>query len=227
MQRVLTLLIATVAILGWTSGVTAQSKSTGDGHDHGAHKDKHARIDQAAPDFRLTDSEGKEHALSDYKGKHVVLEWTNMDCPFVKKHYNSQNMQGLQNNYTKKGVIWLSICSSAPGKEGNYGANDINKRSKEAKAMRTAYLIDADGTVGRMYGAKTTPHMFVIDPKGILIYAGGIDDKPSTHIADVKGARNYVAECLDAALSGRPIKAKTSTPYGCSIKYASKSKSDA
>lgn len=181
-----------------------------------------AAIDKAAPQFALKDFAGKEYSLADFKGRYVVLEWTNMDCPFVKKHYNSGNMQDLQKTYTKKGVVWLRICSSAPGQQGNHDAKEIEKRIKEQKAMQTAYLVDAAGDVGRMYGAKTTPHMFVIDPQGTLIYAGGIDDKKSTDVADVKTATNYVSACLDAALAGKAVEVKTSTPYGCSVKYAQK-----
>jgi len=221
MKRVLTA-ITLIGLATWAATASAGEKP----HEQDGHKAKHAEIDQAAPDFMLTDANGKEHTLSDYRGKFVVLEWTNMDCPFVRKHYNSKNMQSLQKKYTEKGVVWLSICSSARGKQGNYEVAEIKKRSKEWNAARTAYLIDDSGRVGRMYGAKTTPHMFVIDPKGTLIYAGGIDDKPSTNTADVAGAHNFVSECLDAAMAGKPVKTKTSTPYGCSVKYASKTKSD-
>jgi peroxiredoxin len=181
-----------------------------------------AQIDKAAPDFTLVDTKGKEHSLSDYKGRVVVLEWTNMECPFVKKHYNSGNMQMLQKTYAKKGVVWLRICSSAPGTQGYFETDVIEKRIKQDKALQSAYLIDDEGNVGRMYGAKTTPHMYVIDPKGTLIYAGGIDDKPSTNLADIKTANNYVSACLDAVLSGEPVETKTSKPYGCSVKYAKK-----
>ncbi len=181
-----------------------------------------AKIDEAAPDFTLADVKGNNHSLSDYKGKYVVLEWTNMDCPFVEKHYNSGNMQKLQKTFTKQGVVWLRICSSAEGTQGYYSNAGIKSRVKKSKAMQTAYLIDADGSVGHLYGAKTTPHMFVIDPKGRLIYAGGIDDKPSTKLADIDGATNYVSGCLEAAMSGKPVAHKTATPYGCSIKYAKK-----
>ena len=136
-------------------------------------------VGNTAPDFKLTDSDGKVHTLSDYKEKYVVLEWTNYDCPFVAKHYNSGNMQKLQEKYGEKGVIWLSICSSAKGKQGNFPASKINERRANQKAKCTAYLIDADGKIGRTYGAKTTPHIFIIDPKGILIYQGAIDSIPS------------------------------------------------
>jgi hypothetical protein len=159
--------------------------------------------------------------LSDYKGKYVVLEWNNWDCPFVKKHY-SGSMQKLQNQYGKKEVVWLTICSSGPGKQGYYDAKGHQQRLEKSESAATAYLADSDGSVGRIYGAKTTPHMFVIDPKGVLIYAGAIDDKPSTKTADLEGANNYVQSCLDAAFAGDDVKVKTSAPYGCSVKYQSK-----
>ena len=178
-----------------------------------------AAIDKPAPDFTLTDINGEKHTLSSYQGKFVVLEWNNWDCPFVKKHYKSNNMQGLQNRYSEKGVVWLTICSSGPGKQGYYDAKDHEKRFVEVKSGASAYLTDTEGLVGRLYGAKTTPHMFVVDPGGVLIYAGAIDDKKSTNPDDVKGANNYVEASLDAAMSGKPVKTKTSTPYGCSVKY--------
>ena len=225
MRRVLTLSVAALAIAAMAGGVFAQysTKKETDHDTSDGHKHKYATIDHAAPDFTLVDSEGKKHELSKYKGKYVVLEWINLDCPFVKKHYDSGNMQGLQKKYTKEDVVWLSICSSGPGKQGDLETAEVKKRSEKQKTARTAYLIDSDGKVGRMYGAKTTPHMFIIDPKGMLIYAGGIDDKASTNKADIEKATNYVAKCLDAALAGKPVEKKTSTPYGCSVKYASKS----
>ena len=195
------------------------------GLDHGVRAEQQpvrATLDKAAPGFVLTDFLGNEHSLADYKGKFVVLEWTNMDCPFVKKHYKSGNLQKLQKTFTKQGVVWLRICSSAVNTQGYFTTADIKRRVKEDKAMQTAYLIDTAGTVGHMYGARTTPHMFVIDPKGVLIYAGGIDDKPSTKVADIKGATNYVSACLDAAMKGKPVVTETATPYGCSVKYAKK-----
>lgn len=178
-----------------------------------------AKLNEQAPGFKLVDSNGKEHTLSDFKGKVVVLEWINFECPFVKKHYNSKNMQSLQLKYTKKDVVWLSICSSAEGKQGNFSNDEINKRIKDHNAKMSAYLIDADGKVGKMYGAKTTPHMYVIDKDGKLVYAGAIDDKPSTDVADVKDAKNYVADALDELLAGKNVGFQSSTSYGCSVKY--------
>ena len=178
-----------------------------------------AMVGQPAPDFTLVDSNGAKHSLSDLKGKIVVLEWVNFECPFVGKHYGSGNMQKLQKAYTGKGVVWLSINSSADGKQGYFPPDKINALMKEKGAAPTAYLIDADGAVGRAYGAKTTPHMYVIDAKGSLIYAGGIDDTPSTDQADVATAKNFVRAALDEALAGKPVTTASSTPYGCSVKY--------
>jgi peroxiredoxin len=181
-----------------------------------------SEIGKPAPDFSLTDTDGKTHALSSFKGKYVVLEWTNFDCPFVHKHYDSGNMQKLQETYTAKGVVWFRICSSAEGTQGCYSAKDVAERIAKEKSKATAYLADGSGEVGRLYGAKTTPHMFVVDTEGTLVYAGAIDDKPSTKTDDVKGAVNYVAAALDAGLAGKPVEVKTSIPYGCSVKYADK-----
>jgi hypothetical protein len=137
----------------------------------------------------------------------------------VKKHYASGNMQRLQKAYGEKGVVWITICSSAPGKQGHYEAGEQRKKFEANQSAAAAYVLDPDGKAGRAYAAKTTPHMFVIDPEGILLYAGAIDDKPSTKAADVEGAKNYVRACLDAALDGKPVETKTSAPYGCSVKY--------
>ena len=178
-----------------------------------------AKVGEKAPGFTLVDSNGMEHSLSDFEGKYVVLEWVNYDCPFVRKHYNSGNMQSLQKEYTEKGVVWLTICSSAPGKQGNFSNEEINSRSKEHGANFTAYLVDASGEVGKMYGAKTTPHMYVISPEGTLVYAGGIDDTPSTDVDDIETATNYVSAALDTAMNGEEIAVKVSKPYGCSVKY--------
>ena len=178
-----------------------------------------AVVGKPAPAFTLTDTQGKQESLADFSGKYVVLEWINHECPFVKKHYGTGNMQKLQKKYVDAGVVWLSINSSAPGKQGNYEPAKWNEVTAEAKASPTAVLLDPDGTVGRAYGAKTTPHMYVIDPKGSLVYAGGIDDKPSTDPDDVAGARNYVDAALGEALAGKPITVASSTPYGCSVKY--------
>jgi len=178
-----------------------------------------AKLNESAPDFKLTDSNGSEHSLSDFADKFVVLEWINYDCPFVKKHYDSKNMQSLQETYTAKDVVWLAICSSNKGKQGNFSFEEINKKSKSHGAKFTAYLIDEDGIVGKMYGAKTTPHMYVIDKNGMLVYAGGIDDKATTDVDDINDSKNYVSTALDELLTGNNVSVQSSTPYGCSVKY--------
>ncbi len=178
-----------------------------------------AVVGQAAPAFSAADTQGRPHALDQYKGKWVVLEWTNHECPFVKKHYGSDNMQKLQKAYTARGVVWLTVISSAPGKQGHVTPAQADQLTKERGAAPSAVLLDSEGRMGRAYGAKTTPHMFVIDPAGKLVYAGAIDDTPSTDPADIPAARNYLSAALDAALAGRPVAVATSTPYGCSVKY--------
>ena len=178
-------------------------------------------VEKKAPDFRLQGADGKTYRLADYAGKTVVLEWVNFGCPFVRKHYDSKNMQALQQTYTDSGVVWLSICSSAPGKQGHYESGDpLNAQLKKESAVPTAYLVDADGAVGRAFGARTTPHMFVINPEGNIAYAGGIDDIRSANAADIPKATNYVAAALDALFAGDQIVQSSSAPYGCSVKYA-------
>jgi len=172
-----------------------------------------------APDFKGTDSNGKTHALSQYRGKYVVLEWANKGCPYDQKHYLSGSMEALQKQWTAKGVIWLSVVSSAPGEQGFMTAAEENQYLRTMKASPTAALLDPEGTIGRLYEAKTTPHMFVIDPDGKLIYQGAIDDKPTTDQADLKGARNYLNDALGAAMAGKPVPVSTTRPYGCSVKY--------
>lgn len=178
-----------------------------------------AKLNEQAPDFKLVDSNGKEHSLSSFEGKTVVLEWINYDCPFVKKHYDSKNMQNLQSKYAEKGVVWLAICSSNKGKQGHFSNEEINRRSKNHDAKFAAYLIDENGKVGKMYGAKTTPHMYIIDSTGKLVYAGGIDDKATANLKDIQGAKNYVSLALDELLNGKAVSIQSSTPYGCSVKY--------
>jgi len=178
-----------------------------------------AKIDQPAPDFKLEDINGMDVLLSDFSGKIVVLEWINFDCPYVRKHYQSGNIPKMQDKYTKQGVIWMAICSSAPGKEGNLPTGEIKKRIKQYNGKMTFYLIDSDGKVGKMYGAKTTPHFFIINKEGKLVYSGAVDDKPSTDIEDIKTARNYVTEVLDSLLAGKNPPVKVTKPYGCSVKY--------
>ena len=178
-----------------------------------------AEVGKSAEDFTLPDSTGKTHSLSDYKGKIVVLEWLNHGCPFVKKHYNSGNMQKLQKMYAEKGVIWFSIVSSAPGKQGYMTPEEASESLKQHKASPKAVLLDPEGTVGKLYGAKTTPHMFIIDSAGNLVYNGGIDDIRSANPDDIAKAKNYVRMALDELLAGKDVSVQTSQPYGCSVKY--------
>ena len=174
---------------------------------------------QAAPEFSLVDINGKVQKLSDYRGKYVVLEWFNSECPFVQKHYESGNMQALQSRYTQKGVAWLGINSTSP-RHSNYRDPARSQAIlKEWKSAPTAFVLDPDGKVGKQYGARTTPHMYVINPKGTLVYVGGIDDRPSTSQRDIAAAKNLVAAALDESLSGKPVGTPSAMPYGCSVKY--------
>jgi peroxiredoxin len=179
-----------------------------------------ATVGQAAPTFTGTDSQGKTRSLEQYRGKYVVLEWTNRDCPYTKKQYDSGNMQALQREWTAKGVVWLTVLSSAPNEDGYLTAAQENAQMERVHAHPTAAILDPKGEIGRLYGAKTTPHMFVIDPQGKLIYAGAIDDKPTTDTTDVKGAKNYVSAALTEAMAGQPVQVASTRPYGCSVKYA-------
>jgi len=176
-------------------------------------------IDQPAPDFSGVDSNGNTHSLSQYKGKTVVLEWTNHDCPYVRKHYQSNNMQALQKQATGAGVVWLSIISSAPGKQGHVSAREANDLSRQRNASPSAVILDEQGEIGRLYGAKTTPHMYIIDPDGILVYMGGIDSIPSSNAADIAAATNYVKVALKSLSDGKAIANSVTRPYGCSVKY--------
>ena len=176
-------------------------------------------VGSAAPDFSLPDSGGRTDELSKYKGKYVVVEWTNPECPFVRKHYESDNMQKLQAEFTKKGVVWLAVDSSAPGQQGYLEGNDA-KEAKESKyAACTALLLDPDGKVGHLYGATNTPHMYIVDPEGKLIYSGAIDSIASADKADIPKATNYVRAALDEAMNGKPVTKANSKAYGCSVKY--------
>lgn len=178
-----------------------------------------AKVGEPAPLFELSDFYENIYKLSDYEGKWIILEWINYDCPFVKKHYDSDNMQNLQKEYMSKDVKWFSICSSAPGKQGHFNSDEISKRMREYKTSPTAYLVDETGKTGKSYGAKTTPHIFIINPEGILIYAGAIDDIKSVNTDDIEKANNYVKQVMDAVLSGNQPPVKTTQPYGCSVKY--------
>jgi glutathione peroxidase-family protein len=182
----------------------------------------HAQVEvgKPAPDFTLQDCSGKSVTLSEHKGKVVVLEWVNHGCPFVVKHYGSGNMQKLQADATAKGVVWLSICSSAPGKQGHMSAADAAKACEEKQTASTAYLLDESGEVGKKYGAKVTPELYIVNAEGVLVYHGAIDDKKSTDPADIAGAKNFVSVALDEVLAGNPVGTPTSEAYGCSVKYA-------
>jgi peroxiredoxin len=180
-----------------------------------------ATVGQAAPTFTGKDSQGKAESLAQYRGKYVVLEWTNRTCPFTKKHYDSGNMQALQQQWTGKGVVWLTVLSSSPSHadDGYLTAPEENAYMEKVHAHPTAAILDSSGDIGRLYGAKTTPHMFVIDPAGKLIYAGAIDDKATTDDADAKTAKNYVSAALIESMAGQPVQVAATRPYGCSVKY--------
>ena len=178
-----------------------------------------AKVGAAAPSFTEPASDGKTYSLSNYQGKFVVLEWHNQSCPYTAKHYESGNMQKLQKEWTGKGVEWFTVISSAPGNQGYVSPSDENLYLSKMKASPTAALLDPSGQLGHMYGAKTTPHMFIINPQGMLIYDGAIDDRPTTDESDVNGAKNYVSLALGEALAGKQVSITTTRPYGCSVKY--------
>ena len=179
-----------------------------------------ARVGEKAPDFTATDSNGVKEALAGYARKYVVLEWHNNGCPYVRKLYDSGNMQKLQKEWTARGVVWLTVVSSAPGKQGYVTAAEENAYLKQMNAAPTAVLLDPAGKLGHLYDAKTSPHMFIIDPSGTLIYNGAIDDRPTPDPASVSGAKNYVSQALAESAAGKPVSVPTSRAYGCSVKYA-------
>ncbi len=179
-----------------------------------------ARVGETAPDFTATDSNGKTHHLADYRGKYVVLEWHNNGCPYTRKHYESGNMENLQREWTARGVVWFTVISSAPGQEGYVSAEQENQYMQQMHAAPTAALLDPSGDLGHLYGAKTTPHMFIINPAGVLIYDGAIDNRATPDASDIPGAVNYVTQALTEAMAGRPVSVPVSQPYGCSVKYA-------
>ena len=178
-----------------------------------------ATLDKPAPNFTGQGSDGKMYTLADYRGKFVVLQWYNRDCPFIHKHYDSGNMQKLQDTYGKKGVIWFEILSSAPGKEGYMTAAEAQENRGKNGTKSIATLVDPEGTIGKLYAAKSTPHMFVIDPKGILIYQGAIDDHATADASDIPSSKNYVVAALDEAMAGKPVSNPSTRPYGCGVKY--------
>lgn len=178
-----------------------------------------ARVGDPAPDFTATASDGRTYRLSDYKGKFVVLEWHNNGCPYTRKHYQSGNMQRLQKEWTASGVVWFTVISSAPNTQGYVTASDENGYLSKMQAAPTAALLDPSGQLGHLYGAKTTPHMFIINPQRQVIYDGAIDDRATTDLSDVNGATNYVTVALQEAMAGKPVSTPATRPYGCSVKY--------
>jgi peroxiredoxin len=176
-------------------------------------------VGKPAPDFQAVDTAGNTHAPSDFSGRTLVLEWTNHDCPFVRKHYDAGNMQAQQREATAQGVVWLSVISSAPGKQGHVSALEADALTETRGAAPSAVLLDPEGIVGRAYDARVTPHLYVIDPDGLLVYMGGIDSIPSADPADIPRATPYLANALDAVLTGNPVSDAVTRPYGCTVKY--------
>jgi peroxiredoxin len=174
---------------------------------------------EQAPEFKGVDSHGNVETLAQYRGKYVVLEWTNRDCPYTRKHYESGNMEGLQQQWTAKGVVWLTVISSAQGQQGYATPAEENAYVQKMNAAPTAVILDPSGKIGRLYDAKTTPDMFVIDPKGKLVYEGAIDDQPTPDPASLVGATNYVSAALQEAMAGQAVQTAVTRPYGCNVKY--------
>jgi peroxiredoxin len=199
---------ATLLAASWSAGFASPTQAGEAPH-----------IGSAAPDFVGTDTSGKSVALKNLRGRIVVLEWSNNQCPFVGKHYRSGNMQSLQKEATQQGIVWLTVLSSAPAEQGNVTAAEADELTRSRGAAPTAVILDPSGAIGRAYGARTTPHMFVIDKAGTLVYMGGIDDKPTTDVADIPTAKNYVRLALAAIASGTPVQDPVTRPYGCSVKY--------
>ncbi len=176
-------------------------------------------VGKPAPDFSAVDSNGKPVKLGDYRGKTVVLEWTNDACPYVKKHYSSNNMQTLQKEAAAKGIVWLTVISSAPGAHGYVTGDEANKLTEMRAAAPAAVILDPEGALGHLYDARTTPHMFIVNGEGTLVYMGGLDDKATTDAGDIKAAKNYVRAALDNLMAGAPVENAVTRPYGCSVKY--------
>ena len=181
---------------------------------------QNVRVGVSAPGFIATDSRGQTQDLAQYRGKYVVLEWHNQGCPYTRKHYVSGNMQTLQKEWTAKGVVWFTVISSAPGKQGYQTPSEENTYLAQVHAVPTAVLLDPEGKLGRLYSAKTTPQMIVSDPAGKVIYDGAIESKPPPEVDDIKRAANYVSAALTAAMAGKPVANAFTRPYGCSVKYA-------
>ena len=179
-----------------------------------------AKVGQPAPVFQAVDADGKARSLSEFTGKTVILEWTNHDCPYVRKHYNSATMQTLQKDMAKEGVVWLSVISSPVGEQGHVDGAKAKELTKSRDAAPAAVLLDPNSKVARAYGATTTPHMYIVDPKGTLAYMGAIDDKPSSSAASLTGARSYVRQAMAEIKAGKPVTEAATKAYGCAVKYA-------
>lgn len=211
MKKILSLLAVAALLFGAALSQSAKAKHASD--------TPHAHVGEAAPDFEGTTITGESFKLSDHKGDIVVLEWTNHKCPFVVKHYGSNNMQNLQKMAAEKGVKWVSIVSSAPGKQGHLSAEEAQAVLAETGATPTIKLLDESGQIGKLYDAKTTPHIFVVDASGILAYAGAIDSDSSANPTKIEGAKNYVEAAINDLTSGGNVKIASTSPYGCSVKY--------
>jgi hypothetical protein len=179
-----------------------------------------AKVGEGAPGFTVNATNGSPVSLASYKGKLVVLEWTNHDCPYVRKHYDTGNMQSLQREAVGQGVVWLTVISSSEGTQGYVTPTQADELTTSRKAAPTAVLLDTKGVAGKLYGATNTPHMYVVDKAGMLVYAGAIDDRPTSRRADVQGANNYVRAALDAVAAGQPVKTPVTRAYGCTVKYS-------
>lgn len=178
-----------------------------------------ATVGEEAPAFKVMGADGKMHSLSDYEGKYVILEWLNYGCPYIQKHYNGNNMQQLQEKYTDQGVVWLSVISSAPGTQGYMEADEAQASIEEYGSAPTEILLDPEGVVGKKFGARVTPHMFIIDPSGTVRYNGAIDDKPTPAASSLETAYNYIDAAMTSLINGEEVEIKSNTPYGCSVKY--------
>lgn len=178
-----------------------------------------AVVGEEAPDFEVMDANGNMHSLSDYEGQYVILEWLNHGCPYIRKHYDGNNMQRLQEKYTEQDVVWLSVISSAPGTQGYMEPEEARQSVEEYNASPTAILLDTEGTMGKKYDARVTPHMFIIDPDGIVRYNGAIDDKPTPRASSLETAHNYIEAAMTSLMNGEDVEVKSNTPYGCSVKY--------
>ena len=179
-----------------------------------------AKVSETAPAFTTAATNGRSVSLADQRGKIVILEWTNHDCPYVRKHYDSGNMQTLQKEITAQGVVWLTLISSSPGTQGYVSPKEADELTASRKANPTSVLLDPSGAVGKAYGATNTPHMYIVDKAGLLVYAGAIDDRPTTRRADIQGAHNYVRAALDDMAAGRAVQTPVTRAYGCTVKYA-------